>query len=127
LFDLPEPKEYAGLVCVEAPDVRFEDIIRTHVGRDGVADVEIDPTFIEVCEPGSIQVISTQAEAPVVFGAYVAAGRVMLRSDKPIETGHTAVVIKISGIRKGRSGVRFPRFTRDEFNRNTRFWGNWNN
>jgi hypothetical protein len=119
------PREYVGLICVESPEVRFEDVLTIGLQSDGTGVGKIDPTFIEVCEEGSIKVISLAPSLPVTVGATIENGSVKLVTDKAV-TGSCYVNVKISGIRKGRNGIRFPRFSADEYNKNRTFWEGWN-
>ena len=37
------------------------------------------------------------------------------------------IVVKLSGIRKGRLGRRFDQYSKEEAYRNTAFWDSWKN
>ena len=115
---VPWRDQFVGLFCVESPDVRFEDVLRVVVtGHTTI--VPLDPVFREVCEPGSIEVISACSPIPTPLGAEVIQDQLHIRiaGDLP-----SYVTVKLSGIRQGRRGVRFPRHTRSEMERNNRFW-----
>jgi len=114
-----------GMICVEMPEVRFEDILTMPIPNDTVGLVPIDPLFLGACEEGSIKVVGLVPSEPVVLGAYVSGSSVfVVREERSQVDGY--ITIRISGIRKGRNGVRFPRFTEEEFEKNTRFWSGWN-
>jgi len=117
---------YAGLMCVEQPETRFEDIITMPLD-DTKITADIDPRFTAVCEPGSIKVIALAPSHPVAVGARVENDKIVLEADSrnlPLSGGF--VNVKLSGIRKGRAGIRFPTFTKEERARNMMFWSDWN-
>jgi hypothetical protein len=113
-------KGYRELACIEAPEVLFFDTMRVdYAGTYGTFD--LDPLFVEVCEPGTIHVISVVPNEPVAVGAeMVSNGKLILRSsgDSPMR-----VTVMLSGIRKGFSGRRFVERTQKDFDRNVEFWG----
>jgi hypothetical protein len=94
--------QYVALFCVESPDVRFEDVICI---PSGVSSVELDPRFITVCVPGSIDVVSWTSTKMlrVVPGFEIIGGKLHVEIDVPAD-----LVVKVSGIRLGWKGVRFP-------------------
>jgi hypothetical protein len=127
--DIPLPGAhpgYVGLMCVEGPEVRFEDVILAGLPDPPGGRIPIDPMFLHVCEPDSIEVVGLVPSLPVVLGARVEGHEIVLSrqtyTDRPV-----SATIKLSGIRRGRQDVRFPRFTREQYERNTRFWNEWNN
>jgi hypothetical protein len=65
---VPCQSDFVALFCVESPEVRFEDVVRVPV-TGPVTRAVIDPRFIEVCEPGSIDVISVNLAAPRFGGS----------------------------------------------------------
>ena len=79
----------------------------------------IDPRFIEVCEPGSIDVISMASPLPSLIGASVDHDRLVVRIQGDLPP---YVIVTLSGIRAGHFGFRFPRKTRDQMLRNNAFW-----
>ena len=107
--------EIVSLVCVEMPETRFEDVVKVFVEKEVVYD--IDPLFVAVCEPNSIEVISTVPSEPVCVGAKIKGTKIIINSLSP-----TNVTLKISGIRKGRKGKRFERFTKEKMIQNNKFW-----
>ena len=121
----PNEDRYVGLICVESPDVRFEDVLRVGLTSEGLGRAKLDSRFISVCEPGSIEVVSLAPSIPVAVGAVVEDGMVVLTANCP-GVSNSYVIVKVSGIRRGRNGVRFPQFTAEEFKRNTAFWEGWN-
>lgn len=117
---------YVGLICVEGPEVRFEDIITMPLD-DELRRTPIDPRFIAICEAGSIKVVGIAPSHAVPVGARIEDGHVVLEAQsKYIPLNGGFVNLKISGVRKGRGGVRFPKFSQEETSRNTKFWESWN-
>lgn len=104
----------------EAPEVRFDDMLTTVMHGDD-ALVGIDPKFIEVCEHGSIKVCGCVPNVPVLAGASVMGTEVLVRLARNGTVGPVAVSIRITGIRKGFAGLRFPDRTREQFESNERF------
>jgi hypothetical protein len=115
---VPCQSDFVALFCVESPDVRFEDVVRVPV-TGPVTRAVIDPRFIEVCEPGSIDVISVTSPLPALLGAAVDGSDIVVRvaGDLP-----SYVVVTLSGIRSGSRHIRFPLKTRDQMQRNNAFW-----
>ena len=115
---VPFRNEHVALFCVESPDVRFEDVVRVPItGPTTIAS--IDPTFIAVCEPDSIDVISIASPLPAVVGALVERDQLVVRISGDLPP---FVIVTLSGIRTGSRGLRFPRKTRDQMFRNNAFW-----
>jgi len=116
---LPWRGEFVGLFCVESPSVRFEDVVR--VVLQGPETVHrIDPTFLDCCEPGSVEVVGVVSPLPTLIGAEIVDNLVRVRvSGRPPDY----VVLTLSGIRAGRRDVRFPRYSESQMHRNNEFWG----
>jgi len=120
-----EPGQYVGLQCVEMPDVRFEDVLTVDVDGRGGFSVPIDPQLVFVCEPNSIEPVSYVCNSPAVAGVEVIDGHTL-----KIEFSHSTplpdkITVKVSGIRKGRAGRRFPEYTEAEATANNAFWQLW--
>ena len=81
--------------------------------------LHLDPVFVGVCEPGSLDMISVTAPTPASIGAAVTGETVTVRIEGDLPP---FVVVTISGIRAGSRGVRFPRKTREQMLRNNSFW-----
>lgn len=104
---------YVGLFCVESPDVAFEDVMIVGVGA-----TKIDQRFLAVCELGSIEVVGVSCnKAGELPATYIVGDTLCV--DSAVKG---RFVVKLRGIRKGRSGVRFPPKTRSQMERNNRFW-----
>jgi hypothetical protein len=90
------------------------------------ATFPIDARFGEVCELGSIEVCGCVPDLPVLIGASVEprrpdaleAVRVRIAG---AQQWPVRVVIRLTGIRKGFAGHRFPSRTRNQFEANERF------
>ena len=88
-------------------------------GREGA--VRIDTKFILVCEPGSIEVCSCVPDIPVSVGARVDGNRIFISTSNEDPATEVRVVLRLTGIRRGFKGVRFPDRTREQFVSNERF------
>jgi hypothetical protein len=81
---------------------------------------DIDPIYIEVCEAGSIHVLSAVPSKPVLVGvAMLDASKFELST---AENCQVECCIMLCGVRKGFAGRRFIRRTENEFKRNQEFW-----
>ena len=118
---VPVQGEHLGLFCTEMPEPVFEDVMQTVLDVGTVWVVDLDPRFIEVCEAGSIIVTSVVCEFAVVLGATVIGDKVEIRSAAPL-SGRAKAVVRVTGVRKGSKGKRFPSFTKEEMNANNAFW-----
>ena len=106
-----------ALVCLESPDVRFEDVI---VVPQHENEVRIDPLFIEVCEPNSIEVIGWSSDEPHVMpGFRIRDGKLQVNYGNG-PRGRLAV--KLSGLRKGMGRIRFAKKTPAQMAANKNFW-----
>jgi hypothetical protein len=109
---------FTALYAMEAPDVRFEDILRSGL-KHPVTRLKIDPRFVAVCEPGSIDVVAVIPERPMSIGAKVAGGFVVIT--RPARSKPCQVTVSVSGIRKGFAGRRWPDLDRAIFEANEKF------
>ena len=111
---------YAALFVLEAPEVRFDDVIVAEVRlRD--TEIPIDPRFIEVCQANTIEVCGVSCDVPVAVGASVKGGKVHVRFSTKSARKRARVVIRLTGIRRGFYGQRFPSRTKNQFEANERF------
>ena len=115
---VPHQDDFVALFCVESPDVRFEDVVRVPVVGP-ITTAILDPVFVGVCEPGSLDVISVTTPTPATIGAAIAGDTVTVWIDGDLPP---YVTVTVSGIRAGSRGVRFPRKTREQMLRNNSFW-----
>lgn len=114
------PSGYTALFVAECPEVRFDDLLIVE-GPATDTTVRIDRRYLEVCEPGSIEVCGVTVDAPLLIGARVDGHRVRLRFASPDPSQQVRTVIRLSGIRKGFAFHRFPNRTREQFEANERF------
>ena len=120
------PNEFLELICVESPEVRFEDVMEIRTEGNVAVDVPIDPQFIHVCEPNSIQAVGHACSDPALAGIKIVDGWVLVKFSELTPAPDT-ITIKLSGIRKGRAGKRFTKRTPQEAAANNQFWGQWKN
>ena len=115
---------YVELSCIEAPEILFLDIVL--VQYKGAADVfGIDKLFVEVCEPDSIRILSVVPDKPVLVCAEMISGNsFMLRGET---NARAAITVMMSGVRRGFGGRRFIQRTKQDYDRNMKFWSRlWN-
>ncbi len=123
-------EEYVELLCVEMPEVYFEDIMVLKAGNQGaqsiVVEVSMDKTFVQVCEPGTIKVTGAMPSVPALVGAKVQGPAVVLAMrGEDLAEQEVDVVVRLSGIRAGMVGRRFAKRTYDQMVKNNRFWEQW--
>jgi hypothetical protein len=105
------------------PEARFSDImVIENPARLRVLEIEVDATFMGVVIPGSIVVVGVVPDLPMTCGAAVRNGTLCLRFGCDDGAGPLCTVVTLSGLRKDRSGIRFPHFTQEQARRNRRFW-----
>ena len=111
---------YTALFTLEAPEVRFDDVMTVTMmdGRETI--VPIDPKYVEVCERGTITISGAVPDEPVVVGAKVIDGdKVRIRLDRHVDDAVT-IAVRLTAIRRGFLGKRFPNRTREQFLANER-------
>jgi hypothetical protein len=108
------------LFIEESPEVRFDDVIEVTVPQEYCC-IPIDPRFIEVCEKGSIRVCGCVPDKPVLVGASVEDGSIAVQFDKRRPKTQVRLVLRITGIRRGFAGMRFPSRSRRQFVANEKF------
>ena len=82
--------------------------------RELSGSFDIDPRFVKVCERDTIEVCGFSVDGAVAVGARARNGRVTV-SHSGVPGNTMRIVLRLTGIRKGFKGVRFPERTRDEF------------
>jgi hypothetical protein len=114
------PSGYTALFTLEAPEVRFDDVVVVqHQGR--ITQFAIDPRFVEVCQRGTLAVLSVQPDRPALCGATIDAdGIVRIELDRDFATP-VNLVVHLTGVRRGFLGKRFPDRTRQQFIANEQF------
>jgi hypothetical protein len=114
------PGGYTALFVEESPEVRFDDVIEVSVRQDYCC-VPIDPRFIEVCEKGSVRVCGCVPDRPVLVGAAVEGDAVAIQFDKRRPKSSVRLVLRLTGVRRGFAGLRFPSRSKRQFLANERF------
>jgi hypothetical protein len=119
-----EPDTYVALACVEMPETRFDDIVTIAVDGKGSLEYALDPTYVHVCEPGTIKPISYTCTEAAIAGLDVVDGilRINFSHVTPLPR---EITVKLSGIRAGRKAKRFVEFTEEEARKNAAFWNGW--
>jgi hypothetical protein len=123
----PVVASHVGLICAEAPEAYFEDLlILTNPERRQHLVAAIDPVFLDVCEPGSVQLTALVPDLPCPVGGRVE-GDVVLVATTPLSDGlvPSRITVRLTGIRKGLGGVRFARYSAHEAQKNLEFWSSW--
>ena len=124
--------EYVELICVEMPEVRFEDIVYLNGGNQGdnrhIVSKEIDDYFLQSCEIDTIKPVSVMTSIPIECGAYVENNKVFVEIlGESIRNQSIEITVTLSAIRKGRKNRRFATHTKEEMEKNRSFWNSWKN
>lgn len=114
------PTGYTALFIHEMPEVRFDDVFSATVTDDETM-ISLDPRFLEVCEPGSVQVCGCVPDLPIPVGAVVENDAIRVRLGARGGDQSVNVVIRLTGIRKGFASQRFPDRTEEQFIANEEF------
>jgi hypothetical protein len=113
------PGGYTALFTLESPEVLFEDILLARIPQKA-ATLKIDPRFVEVCEPRSIVVSGCVPDVPAVVGVSVEGGLIRVRFAVEDEQ-EVKLVLRLTGVRRGFAGLRFPNRSRRQFEANEAF------
>lgn len=122
------PTGYAALFVVESPEVRFEDTVVVPVG--GVETrLPVDYRFVEVCAPGSVQVVGYAADkavrVQVTLEVELGAAYLVVRCSVWPWRRPRRVTVRLSGLRRKFEQVRFPAKTKEQFEANEIFIKNF--
>lgn len=118
------------MVCVESPEVWFEDVITVPVTTRRQY-ITIDPIFCETVVQDTIRVISAVFDQPTLFGAavlprepetHLSQIRLDVLTPEALGCKPSRVTLTIRGIRSGYEGHRFKEFTSAQMERNAAFW-----
>jgi hypothetical protein len=125
-----QSEEYVELVCVEMPEVRFDDVIVLKAGNQGssghIVSKPIDDYYLQVCEPDTIKPISATASSPVKIGSYIKNNKIFVEIiGEDIKNKEIEIVVKLSGLRRGTYGRKFAKHTKEEMEKNSKFWDSW--
>lgn len=110
---------YAALFTHEMPEVRFDDIIRVPI-RGAITRSLIDTRYLEVCDPGTVVVDSAVGDTGPVICARVE-GPTLVVEVAAVGRRPETVTIRLTGFRRGFSGLRFPSRTAVQFEANEIF------
>lgn len=114
-----EPSGYVALFAHEMPEVRFDDFMLVKItGR--VTSVPIDPKFVTVCERGSLAVCGAVGDNGPVRCARIAKGMLTIETNW-LGRRPSVVSVRITGVRRGFAGLRFPSRTLRQFTANEEF------
>jgi hypothetical protein len=109
------------------PEVRFEDQVAVANLQGALRlAVPLDRTFLETVAAGTVTAIAAVPDVPCAVGARIDGDRLIVEL-MPVSHGPVPqhVTVRVSGIRRHRSGVRFPRFSANDAAANTEFWRSW--
>lgn len=105
---------YTALFVAEMPDVRFDEVMIETIRQTDTL-IEIDSRFLDVCQHGTVEVISCLPSRPVLLGASVVEeGKIFIQFAEQ-RSQEVKLAIRLSGIRRGFKGKRFPNRTREQF------------
>jgi hypothetical protein len=106
------------LVCIESPEVRFEEIMTVYPSRT-FTEVPIDKRFIACCEPNTIAATSACPSNPAIVSARVHKDNLIVEVLGQLPQ---SVTVKLSGVRIGYGNTRFQECNRAEMEANNIFW-----
>lgn len=110
-----------GLHVLEAPEMRFMEILDFVLHRDGQARVPLDARFLEVIEPGTLQVVGLVCAKPLDLQVELAQDHIRISSAVKPSTPIPGNVT-LCAIARGHRGRRFPEFSASQKHRNDLFW-----
>jgi len=111
--------DFVELYCVEAPEVRFEDVVSVKTDGNLTLEHEIDPEFVFVCEPNSIKAVGHTTTEPALCGIKIKDNKIIITFSGSIPE---EITIKLSGLRKGHLETRFGKRSEAEMLHNNNFW-----
>lgn len=114
------PTGYVALFIHEMPEVRFDDVMVVAMPQHD-QEIAIDRRFVLVCEPGTIEVCGVVADKPAIVGARAHGDRIRIEFASQHPQHAVRLVLRLTGIRRGFAGKRFPARTREQFEANERF------
>jgi hypothetical protein len=115
------PTGYAALFTLEAPDVRFNDVMHDVAVTGQTTRVPIDPRYLAVIEVQTLRVLSVSGDQPYAVGATIERGDLVLHALKDARRRPCMVQVQLSAIRRGFLGKRFSLRTREQFLANEKF------
>ncbi len=112
---------FVGLHVTECPEMRFIEICDFELDVAGRSRVQVDPLFLEVIEPGTLQVIGLVCAKPLDLRAEFAQGHICISSTTPLDAP-TRGTVTVCAVARGHHGRRFPEFTAAQKASNEAFW-----
>jgi hypothetical protein len=114
------PSGFAALFVAEMPEVRFDDVLEVALtGRVTVA--RLDRRFVEVCAAGSIMCCGWSGDRPGAVGVAIAGDCAVVTAARWAWARPVRLTLRLSGVRKGFKGQRFPFRTARQFTQNEAF------
>lgn len=113
------PSGYTALFIAEMPEVRFDDVIILTVTEKNSV-FAVDPKFLDVCEPNTIEVCGATSDEPVTVGVSIQNEMIKVKLSRK-RKNPVRLVVRLTGIRKGFLNKRFPDRTREQFIANEKF------
>ena len=105
-----------GLFCSEAPSPYFFDVIQIMTNTA----INLCKTFLQTIDAATLLVWSAVPEVPVLIGAKISGD--VLSVESPSDPCMATVIV--GAVRRGRTSVRFPKFTDLQMRQNANFWDN---
>jgi hypothetical protein len=110
---------YAALFAHEMPDVRFDDVMTLKI-KGRISRVPVDPRFMAVCEYDTVEVCSASGDTGPVRCARVVRGELIVECYR-FGRRPAKVCVRLTAIRKGFVGMRFPSRSAQQFEANEAF------
>jgi len=106
------------------PETRFDDIVKIEIQNKSYIEYDIDELYCHVCEINTIEAISYTTPEPALCGVKVQNGKIIVKFAQQSLLPEY-IIVKLSGIRKGRQNRRFFKRTKEEMLKNIAFWSSW--
>ncbi len=129
---VPFRDHFVGLFCTEMPEARFEDLLTYTLGvqhHQPTVELLIDERLTDVCEEGTLAVVSVTANKPLRIGTSIT--RRLGQTFAVLHFNATelreymfdrlTVTLRLSGVRRGLT-ERFPVKTAEQMQHNNEFW-----
>ena len=102
------------------PEVRLETILNVELNNFFQIEI-IDDRFYNVCSPESILVSSYCVDKFCLISFEVIKNTIKICSNK----NNIKINLKLSGIRRDTKGIRYPEYSKEQMEKNNKFWGSW--
>jgi hypothetical protein len=114
------PTGYVALFIAEMPEVRFDDVV-TFAVRGRRQSVALDHRFLAVCEKDSIVLCGSGTDNGRAARVWLAGKQLNVEVSRLPWLRPGQISVRLSGIRKGFAGKRFPNRTHKQFEANEAF------